>query len=74
MKTQVLRGTKSGIAADVATIDGEIHEAIVFVEEPTDSTPPATVDDLFAEMDRLTVYVGDADDSRQAIYTPPAPD
>ena len=36
MKVQVLRGSKQQIAETVAAIPGEIREAVVFVEEPSD--------------------------------------
>ena len=69
MKTQVLTGSKSEIAATVARIDGVIREIIVFIEEPSDSLPQPSVEDFFAEMEPFTVKVGDADDSRESIYT-----
>jgi len=50
MKAQVLRGTKEQIAETVARISGEVREAVVFVEEPSDATPRALGQDIFAEM------------------------
>ena len=69
MKAQVLTGSKYEIAETVAGIDGEIHEAIVFVEEPSDSNPAPFAEDIFAEMEPFTVRVGSADDSRESLYT-----
>ena len=45
MKTLILTGSKSEIAAAVARIDGVIRDVIVFVEEPADaiSTPNQTM-------------------------------
>jgi hypothetical protein len=72
MKAHVLTGSKQQIAEKVAEIDGEVHEAIVFVEEPSTSIEPSTTNrppaDIFAEMELLTVQQSAVDDSRQAIY------
>jgi hypothetical protein len=68
MTVQVLQGSKQEIAEQVAAINGEVCEAIVFIEEPSD-LPPATVEEFFAEMEPFTVHVGNADDSREALYT-----
>ncbi|MFZ5830954.1 MAG: hypothetical protein ACOY3P_12745 [Planctomycetota bacterium] len=68
MSVQILRGSKREIAESVARISGEVREAIVFVEEPSDA-PPATVDELFAEMEPYMVRVGSADYSREALYS-----
>jgi len=72
MKTHVLTGSKAEIAQNVARIDGVIREVIVFVEEPTDVIPaPMRLgeEDIFAQMEPFMVQVGDADDSREAIYS-----
>lgn len=81
MKTLILTGSKSEIAAAVARIDGVIRDVIVFVEEPADAiptpnqtTPPSSdptqpVVDMWAEMDPYMVSVGGADYSREAICT-----
>ena len=69
MKARILRGSKQEIAETVARISGEVREAIVFVEEPSDSAAPALGDDIFAEMEPFTVKVGGADDSREALYS-----
>ena len=69
MKARVLIGSKSEIAETVAHIDGEIREAIVFVEELADSIPALSEEDIFAEMELFTVKAGGADDSRESLYT-----
>jgi hypothetical protein len=69
MKAHILTGSKSEIAESVSQLQGEIREAIVFIEEPTDSIPPESEEDIFAEMEALTVKVGSADDAREAVYT-----
>ncbi len=77
MNVRVLTGSKQEIAREVARIDGDVREAIVFVEEPASAvggvTPAANVRgeaaDLFAEMEPFTVEVDDLDDSREAIYS-----
>jgi hypothetical protein len=66
MKAHVLTGSKQQIAEKVAEIDGEVHEAIVFVEEPSECNGAPT--DIFAEMEPFTVRQTAVDDSRQAIY------
>jgi hypothetical protein len=72
MKAKVLTGSKSEIAETLARIEGDVREAIVFVEEPSDSVTQPPTDDLFAEMERYTVKVGGADYSRQSICRPMA--
>jgi hypothetical protein len=68
MIAHVLTGSKQEIAESLARIDGDVREAIVFVEEP--SAPAADAnEDIFAEMAPYTVDVGDADCSRESIYT-----
>jgi len=69
MKAQVLRGSKQEIADGVARIDGEVREAIVFVEEKSDSTARLSQEDIFAEMEPFAARAGGADYSREAIYT-----
>lgn len=69
MKAHVLTGSKSEIAESVVRIDGEIREAIVFVEEPSDSIPATSEEDIFAEMEPFTVKAGGADCSRESLYT-----
>ena len=76
MKAHVLRGSKQEIAEGVVRMSGNVREAIVFVEEASDVTtspprpesPPATVEEMFAEMEPYTVDVPEFDDSREAIY------
>ena len=69
MKTQVLTGSKTEIAEKFARMVGPIHEVIVFVEEPSNSTPALSAEDIFAEMEPFTVKTVGADYSRQSLYT-----
>jgi len=69
MTTHVLTGSKREIAESVVRIVGEIREAIVFVEEPSNSIQVPSVEDIFAEMEPFTVKAGGADYSRQPLYT-----
>jgi len=69
MKAYVLTGSKGEIAESVVRIDGVIREAIVFVEEPSDSFLEPFHEDIFAEMEPFTVKGGGADYSRQSLYT-----
>ena len=70
MIAHILRGSKQEIAEAVVRIAGEVREAIVLVEEPADQVPPpAPGVDPWAEMEPYMVNVGNADDSREAIYT-----
>ena len=69
MKAQVIQGTKQEIAEAILAIPGEVREAIVFVEEPSDAIQGLSVEDIFAEMEPFTVKVGSVDYSREAIYT-----
>jgi hypothetical protein len=69
MTAQVLQGTKREIAEKIIQMPGEVREVIVIVEEPV-PTPLAPDEDIFAEMEPYMVHVGNADFSREAIYTP----
>ena len=71
MTAHVLTGSKQQIAQQVASLEGEVREAIVFVDEPISASAqavPETVEELFEEMEPYTVKVDQFDDSRQAIY------
>jgi hypothetical protein len=71
MKTHVLKGSKQEIAEGLARINGEVREAIVFVNEPPVATDdcPLDAEDIFAEMRPFMVDVVAVDDSREAIYS-----
>lgn len=68
MRVQVVRGSKQEIAEAVAGISGDVREAVVFVEDPSDSGLVEATDDIFAEMEPFTVQAGGADYSRDGIY------
>jgi len=71
MTARILTGSKQEIAQQVASLNGEVREAIVFVEEPiSESTPPVpeTIEELFREMQPHESHANDVDDSREAIY------
>ncbi len=68
MNVEVLTGSKQEIAEGVARIRGDVREAIVFVEELSD-TARSQGEDIFAEMEPFTVSVGDVDYSREALYS-----
>ena len=70
MKAQVLTGSKNEIAETFDRISGRIHEVIVFVEEPSDSKPDRLEEDIFAEMEAISVKAGGADYSRESLHTP----
>jgi hypothetical protein len=72
MTAHVLKGTKQEIAQQVANLEGDVREAIVFVEQPqvtAAQSVPATVEELFKEMEPYMVNVGNADYSSEAIYS-----
>ena len=72
MKTHVLKGSKQEIVASLARINGEVREAIVFVEDTAQGAPgtrtPDT-EDIFAEMRPFMVNVPDVDDSPETVYS-----
>ena len=68
MIVHVLRGSKQEIAERVVGIRGEVREAIVFIEGPSDA-PPRPDEDIFAEMAPFMVNAGGADYSRDALYS-----
>ena len=75
MIARVLTGSKHEIARQLASLDGEVREAIVFLEDEagTESSVQST-EDMFAEMEPYTVRVGGADYSRAGIYSRKAGD
>ena len=77
MTARVLTGSKQEIAQKIAGMEGEVREAIVFVDDVAasagETTPERAGDgaaDVFAEMEPYTVAVDGVDDSRAAIYSP----
>jgi hypothetical protein len=68
MNARILRGSKQEIAESVAQIRGEVREAIVFVEEPSDITERST-ESIFTEKEPLTASAGGADYSRETLYS-----
>jgi hypothetical protein len=72
MTARVLTGSKHEIAQQVANLEGEVREAVVFIEEPTAVAAQrmsGTVEELFAEMRPYESNAPDIDDSREAIHT-----
>ena len=69
MIARILRGSKLEIAETLAQISGDVREAIVFVEEPSDATAKPA-EDIFAEMEPFAANAGGADYSREALYSP----
>ena len=68
-KSTVLRELASQMTAvglKVANIDGEIREAIAFIENPPAGDTLA--EDTFVEVEPFTVQYTDVDDSREASY------
>lgn len=68
MNAQILTGSKREIAERVAGIPGEVREAIVFVEEPSDLTE-ASPQELFSSMEPFAAHAGGADYSREVLYS-----
>lgn len=68
MKAHVLKGSKEEIAKGVARIDGDVREAIVFVDEPRPTSAVQGDGDLFVEMTPYMVDASEVDDSREGIY------
>ena len=66
MNARILRGSKQEIAESVARMPGQVHEAIVFVEEPSAVTE-ASPQQLFASMEPFAAHAGGADYSREAL-------
>jgi hypothetical protein len=67
MNAQVLRGSKQEIGKTITQMHGDVREAIVFIEEPGDTTPRAD-EDIFVDMQPFMVSVGGADYSRESLY------
>ena len=74
MNPRIVKGSMREIADVVSRLDGEVTEAIVFVNDPLDTPPTqsanAASSDIFAEMENLTVRRGDSDSSRESLYRP----
>jgi hypothetical protein len=72
MTARVLTGSKQQIAQQVASLEGEVRQAIVFIEEPAETSKqavPETVEEMFKEMEPYESHSDHVDDSREAIYT-----
>lgn len=72
MTARVLKGSKRQIAQELANLEGDVREAIVFVEEPAGApmqSAPQTSEDAFKEMEPYMVNVGNVDYSRASIYS-----
>ncbi len=72
MNARVLKGSKQEIAQQVAELEGDVREAIVFIEQPPGASTqpaPATAEEPFKEMEPYMVQVGNVDYSREAIYS-----
>jgi len=72
MTVRVITGSKQEIARKVAGLEGDVREAIVFIEQPAATsaqTVPETVDEMFKEMEPYMAHAGDVDYSRDAIYS-----
>jgi hypothetical protein len=71
MTARILTGSKEQIARQVANLEGEVRQAIVFVEQssrsPVEEFP--SVEDFFAEVEPYSVQSGSADYSREGIYS-----
>ena len=70
MKTHILKGSKQEIAESLVRISGEVHEAIVFEDEPAaHATALNAREDIFAEMQPFMVDAQHVNDSREAVYS-----
>jgi len=76
MTARVLKGSKQEIAQKVASMEGDVREAIVFVEDSAAAPGapkepvPETVEEMFKEMEPYMAHSGgNVDYSREAIYT-----
>jgi hypothetical protein len=65
MTAHVLTGSKQQIAAQLARLEGQVREAIVFVDDVAGQSP---AEDMFAEMEAFTVRQAEVDDSRASVY------
>jgi len=71
MTARIVTGSKQQIAVPVASLEGEVREAIVFVEETTPdsgSSSGQSIEEMFKEMEPYVVNVGQVDYSRDSIY------
>ena len=69
MKPRVLIGSKQEIADTVLHVAGNVREAIIFIEDPQELAGQPLAEDIFAEMESLSSRAGDADYSREALYS-----
>lgn len=69
MRTEVITGSKQEIAAKIASAEGDVREAILFIEDAAPAQSPKVEEDIFAEMEPYTVRAGgEVDYSRESIY------
>lgn len=72
MTTRIVTGSKQEIARQVAAMEGNVREAIVFVEEVAIGPAgpvPATVDEMFKEMEPFSSQAEAPDFTRESVYT-----
>ena len=73
MTVRVITGSKHEIAQKVASLDGAVREAIVFIDESSETLAkqnvPPTVEELFKEMEPYMAHAGGVDYSRESIYS-----
>ncbi len=76
MTARFITGSKQEIARKVAGLEGDVREAIVFIEESANASitttqgVPDSVEEMFKEMEPYMAHSGgNVDYSRQAVYT-----
>jgi hypothetical protein len=73
MTARVLTGSKSQIAQQLTSIEGEVRQVVVLIDDvpaAPELPVPATVEELFKEMEPYMVHGGGhVDYSREGIYS-----
>jgi hypothetical protein len=73
MTARILTGSKSQIAEQHTSIEGEVRQVVVLIDDMPAAPPlpiPATVEELFKEMEPYMAHGGgNVDYSREGIYS-----
>lgn len=66
MKPRIIKGSKQDIIDQLSKIEGEVSEAIVFIDDPAEKGEVG--ESVFAEMEPFLAEAPSVDDSREGIY------
>lgn len=66
MKPCIIKGSKQEIIEQLSKIEGEVSEAIIFINDPAEKGEVG--ESVFAEMEPFLAQAPAVDDSREGLY------